>query len=761
MRPVRDQDLGLIVLRRYQYALFHTMPGRLLLLTAALVLPATLIAASFVFVVHRSERLDMEVRLADTSRALSLVVDRQLGQSEALLRGLATSEDLLRGDFAAFHRQAERALVNEDQRRWIVLIDADGRQLVNTFLPLGSPLPTLTGLSAYREIFLSDRTVVSDLVPARVRDGHVVSVSIPVRVGERRLRLVLVVLPSTLGEVLADQRVPEGWVATIVDAGATVVARNRLSEKFTGVPATPDVRAALATDSAGVLESVNLEGVPMLLSFARSRDSNWTVLLGAPRAQLAASAAQWMLFAFLGCCLLLAVGIAASTAISRRMLSSMDSLRSAAARLGDREPAQLATGMRETDQVAEALRQSALALRRREEELQRLNSSLEAQVAEATETLVQARKLEAVGRLTGGIAHDFNNLLTAVRVNLELLARRLAPEEARLRRHVDGARHATDRGVALVAQLMAFARKQNLRPEPVDVNAVVAQMSGLLRSTLGGSVQVEAEPGEALPPALADRTQLELIIMNLAINARDAMPSGGRLRIVTGAVELEERRRPPEFPPPGRYLAVTVADEGTGMADDVLSKVFEPFFTTKAAGRGNGLGLSQVLGIAKQLGGGVGIDSAPGRGTRVTVYLPPATEPVRAAPERPAGVPATDLQGLRVLLVDDDAEVREAIAALLLELGCQVTEADGGAAALACLELDDAIDVALLDHAMPQMLGSELGQELRRRHPALQVVLMSGYAETAALRAAWPGEVLRKPFSRGELAEWLSRRPAA
>ncbi len=365
---------------------------------------------------------------------------------------------------------------------------------------------------------------------------------------------------------------------------------------------------------------------------------------------------------------------------------------------------------------------------------------------EAEEALRRAQRLEAVGQLTGGVAHDFNNLLTAILGNLEILAPRVTePRDLRL---LENAARAADRGARLTAQLLAFARKQRLQTRTVQVDALVQSMAGLLRSTLGGTVEVLLPaPPVRLWPALADPTQLELVVLNLAINARDAMPEGGRLTIALGNVTLGCGTRP-EDPPPGNFVALTVTDTGTGMGPAVLERAFEPFFTTKEVGRGSGLGLAQVLGVAQQHGGGVRIASRAGIGTSVTVYLPQA-HGVEPAVEAAAAASGGSLAGLSILLADDDADVREITGDLLQEMGASVVPAGNGVEAIE--RVDSHFSAVVLDFAMPVMTGAECAQHIRQLYPRLPILLVTGHGDATV--EPGPFAVLRKPFNAGSLAQ--------
>jgi PAS domain S-box-containing protein len=371
-----------------------------------------------------------------------------------------------------------------------------------------------------------------------------------------------------------------------------------------------------------------------------------------------------------------------------------------------------------------------------------------------------AQRMEAVGQFTAGIAHDFNNLLTAILGNLELLSKRSLQDQERAERLIAGARTAAQRGANLIAQLLAFSRKQKIAAEPVDLNSLVAGMVPLLRSTIGGAVGVNIQPDPALACALADPTQLELAVLNLAINARDAMPNGGVITIETSNVVRGEPVLPEE-PGPGNYVAVRVSDTGSGIPDAVRERIFEPFFTTKEIGQGSGLGLPQVLGVVKQLGGGLSVQSAPDEGTTVSIFLPRSDKAVQAetvASSLAAMVESKAGRRPRVLLVDDDADVRSIAADMLGDAGYEVMEASSGAAALDALErADEPAELILVDVVMPGVNGVEFAAIVRRTWPTLPVLLMTGYADSSLLRMDADHEILKKPFEAAELEAKLQR----
>jgi signal transduction histidine kinase len=403
------------------------------------------------------------------------------------------------------------------------------------------------------------------------------------------------------------------------------------------------------------------------------------------------------------------------------------------------------------------------------EVLRQLNETLEARVAERTEALraseaalIQSQKMEAIGRVTGGIAHDFNNLLTAVVGNLELLQLRVADDERALTL-AGAAFQAAMRGAKLTTQLLAFSRTQKLALRAIDVNAVLLGTDELLARTVGPLIELRLLADPAVRPAIADANQLELALLNLAINARDAMPEGGRLTITTGlqVIAPDQGGDGKRDISPGRYVVVSVADTGAGMPPKVLARAMEPFFTTKRIGQGTGLGLSQVYGIVTQSGGDVRIESSPGHGTTVRILLPEARRAARPDSSMtidPAGVPGAEQGPLgSVLVIDDDEDVRRIFVAGLEAYGYRVHEAADGPVALHMLERGMTVDVAVVDFAMPAMNGAAVAQAARRLRPGLPIVFASGYADTAAVDAVPGATILRKPIQIAELAEAVRR----
>jgi len=412
-------------------------------------------------------------------------------------------------------------------------------------------------------------------------------------------------------------------------------------------------------------------------------------------------------------------------------------------------------GVRELNLVGDGLRTAAAALARHREQLEdavalktsELLAEIEAR-KQAQATLLQSQKMEAIGQLTGGIAHDFNNLLTVASGSLEMLEVRIS--DKRSLRLLQNAQGAMSRAARLTTSLLAFARKQRLEPVLADLNAVIIEMEEMLRRSLGPSVEIRHALAGGLWPVQIDIAQIETALLNIAINARDAMPEGGMLLFetanVSGGLPEEVANRD--------CVLVSVHDTGTGMSPEVMERAFEPFFTTKEIDRGTGLGLSMVFGVIRQSGGVVRLHSRLGSGTTVLIYLPRADCVALPVAENTASARVPESTDARILVVDDDAAVRSVTVDCLQELGYSVTEAESGGAALTLLERLKPCDLVVMDQVMPGLSGQDTVRLARRARPELKVLFLSGYASD--------GEVgddiwLQKPFNARTLAEAVSR----
>ena len=413
-----------------------------------------------------------------------------------------------------------------------------------------------------------------------------------------------------------------------------------------------------------------------------------------------------------------------------------------------------------------SLAQSALRGRRRQyeararlDELNQLATDLEQRVEERTAEreaamaqLHEAQKLETLGQLTGGVAHDFNNLLTPITGALDILQKRYGDSDERSARLLSNALQAADRAKILLQRLLGFARRQALRTQPVDIAGLLSGMRDLVTSSVGPTIEVQFRVDSDLPSALVDPNQLELAILNLTVNARDAMPHGGRLTVLAEATAIGPLSTPKLKP--GLYIKLSVIDAGCGMDAETMARAVEPFYSTKEFGRGTGLGLSMVHGLAAQLGGGFVLSSEPGEGTRVDLYLPVASQ-AAPAERRPTREALKSIgRRLSVLLIDDEALVRIATAEMIRDLGHHVEEAGGGAEALARLEGGLSVDAVITDYMMPGMDGGALSRRIAQIRPGLPVLLITGYTGPTDDVLHLPS--LAKPFGQAEIAEAMA-----
>jgi signal transduction histidine kinase len=871
----------------YGPVLSGSVRARLLRLALLLLLPGLMIAVLLTEQVFVTERTGAETALLETARGMSQVIDREFVQAEVLLRTLAAIENAHQLDLPAFDRLARRTAVMGGA---VVMRDASGQELVDTALPPGAALPT------HRHAELAPRAEGAVRISGPAPGVQPLAVHIcdggDVTYGGQPVTLELIVPAASIATVLGREKLPQGWIAAVINQDGVLVARTQKNDRFAGQQAHAALIQAIARTPDGVMDGTSLENVPVVVAYHRSERTRWTVGVNAPRLLTAEAGLHSTKLLVWAGSFAIFLGVMGAMHVASGIAGRIEAMAKSARLLGATESwSPIPVGLDEADAVSDALRAAALALGERREALSDLNATLAARVdartaelaaanaalaeqrrqlgilldhmpigvvvheaergvvfangearrllalpadgpvaanqwpefrrgvsvledgelpwtqaargvavervlltigradgtaadlevtaapllREETGTVVRAvtilqdvtarleaeevrrrsQRLEAVGQLTGGVAHEFNNLLMAVSGCLELMSPFV--QTGRGPRLLANAQRATDRGSRLTRQLLAFARRQHLLPEPVDLNLLVTGMTELLEGTLGRGVEIVTALDPDAWPAMADAPQLELVLLNLAINARDAMPGGGRLTLRTANAIAGPARRA-EDPPQGEHAVLSVSDTGVGMAPQVLARVFEPFFTTKDIGFGSGLGLPQVLGVAQQLGGGIVIDSTPGHGTTVNVYLPRAAEnPGRPRLAEPAPGARDWLAGLKLLVVDDDEDVREIARDMLTEMGATVLAADSAANALLQLRTAAHIDLVLADLTMPHASGLDLARDIAAFQPDLPVVLMTGYGAAAA-EAAGPNirATLQKPFRADALGRVLA-----
>jgi signal transduction histidine kinase/CheY-like chemotaxis protein len=743
----------------------HTLgiQARLTMLALVTALPLAALASFSILRTVDDQRALMQRDVRERVEGLLTDVDRQISAIQAELQVLAISPSLQAGDFLAFDRQMREAL--KIQGTSLVLLDTKAQQLISTNRPFGEPLPRATNSEMHDRVVATGKPQISDLIMGAVLRRPVLTVGVPVfRDGEIAYVLVMVLGPEILSALLQEQNLSPDWTAAIFDRKGLTVARTRDLDRFIGQPAAP----ILLKEMAGVAESwfpnVTKDGLAVYSTFRRSQISGWTVAIGLPREFVDAPLrrAQWIAFGGGGAVFALSLALAGWMARAiRRPVEALTAATKALGSGGSLGP--LIGGIRELDQVGDALRTAADALARsriqlestvaeRTQELATANERLRAEIGareQAQAALLQAQKMEAMGQLTGGVAHDFNNLLTAVSGSLALLEPRISDE--RSLSLLRTAQRGAFRGAKLTQSLLAFARKQRLDPVPADLNAIVVDMSEMLRRFIGASVEIRHAVATKLWPVLIDVSQIETALLNVALNARDAMPGGGVLLIETANIFAGDDELPPEIAGQDCVL-VSLRDTGAGMSPEVIERAFEPFFTTKEIGKGTGLGLSMVFGVVRQSGGAVRIRSRLREGTTVQIYLPRTIEATALGSHSPIHAQAAEMA--HILVVDDDPDVRWITAEDLREIGYVVTEADSGHAAIAIFERDDPCDLMVVDLVMAGLSGVDTVRLARRIRPDLRVLYSSGYADMSRFEQDIGNEVLlKKPFRLDTLAE--------
>ena len=701
--------------------------SRLLLLVSAVLVPALLVSVIGAAYIYSEEQKFNRATAIETARALARAVERDLARRESILRTLAAAPTLHDGDLQRFYDFA-LAVANENGAA-IILSDLEGRQLLNTRLPFGTRLPAMLPIEREARARLGNEvTIVSDVyLPPSGLGSHSFAVQYPVRRDGKVVQfLTLASFAAEIQNLLTAQRLPPQWNATITDRRGMIVARSVDGEKFAGKPVREDLlRAHVGARPKASTSAPRSAGWRRPLSSAACRAPAGACSSAVPQTALYAPAGRAAVVMAALSLLVLALGLGAALLVARRISRPVESLRQAAQALGGQGAARApASGTVELDAVGEAMARASDRLQGTKAELERRVAEALASFEQSQRALVQAQKLEALGRLTGGIAHDFNNVLQTLTAGLETLKLGAGEQQRTL---LARCQRAVARGTELARQLMAFGRVQELRAQTIDTGARLAEARHLFGGALPANIRLDYDLEPELWPVRADPSQLELALLNLVINARDAMPHGGSL-LLRGRNEAVGRRGDLE---PGDYVVLSVSDTGEGMSEDVKVRAFDPFYTTKGVGKGSGMGLPQAYGFARQNGGTLVLDSRPGHGTTATLYLPRTREAVSHDAEAPAAQARVPGKG-RVLFVEDDAEVRETVAIALRAAGFEIHTAVTGDEALARLDAGERYEAVFTDVVMPGVLsGVDLATEVRRRFPRMGVVVATGYSDRA------------------------------
>ena len=715
---------------------------RVILLTLAILVPAFLAGAWVITTNVRRSETALRGEVLNRAHAMVVSMNQELERRESLLQLLGNSPELQRWDLAAFCALARSAV--SDSTGPIAIVDRD-TVLMWTRTPDCRPEPGQK--NQVPEAFAVDAVTTSDLFTSLTGET-LLTINVPLSVAGRHLNLAMGVRPATLQTMLEEHKQPEGWSAAVVSSHRRVIARvpdpqrwvGTLAEAYAPESQRDSIRKAQVPPNAeGVLFGVDPDGTPINVIYSRSARYGLTIFIGTPQKLMAAAAHQTVREETIGATLLMVFGLLLAMWAGRRIAEPVLALKTAADDLKAGKPVMLPrSGVTEYDLIASTLEDASQTIRSHSTALSRQVAAAVAEAEASQAKLVQAQKLEVIGRLTGGIAHDFNNLLQTLSTGLTVLEQTVT--DAKSRPLIEAGLRAVNRAARLVQQLLAFGRNAPFSRQSVDLHSHLLAMEVLLSKTLAGNLQLRIDLATDLWRIQTDASQLEVALLNLIFNARDALPHGGD-------ITLQARN---EIRDGKQGVALSVIDAGVGIAPDLLPQVFEPFVTTKPVGMGAGLGLAQVRDFAQASGGGVSVTSAIGRGTTAILWLPRSTSelvgeahpaPLRAAP-----------QGCRVLFVEDDVLIAEVVTSALRGAGFEVLLRTNAEDALGLLRSGEAVDVVFSDVVMPgRMNGLQLARRLHEEFPLLPVILSSGYAEQLESQERYV--VLAKPYSVQRLVE--------
>jgi signal transduction histidine kinase/CheY-like chemotaxis protein len=763
-------------------ALLSRLPlwSQLALLALATAVPLLLAALIMFNRMAEGERTAIRQGLFLNAKTLASLVENEIDTHKAIVSTLAQSPNLLSDDLEPFRLEATNAL-NIVSGSWISVYSLDGTVLMSTLPSTSQPLPESPDKQFILATMKTGKMAIGDIQQGSIFERPHALVVVPVlRDGAPFRALSITLVADRFLELIKDEYT-SGEVVGILDNNRKFVARIPDHENRVGTLASEGWRAAIDKSPGGLTENKTVEGDWSLTGYAPTRNG-WTVGV----AQLETAIQNPLRRIFWSSLALFAIlsvlSLLLAFFIARNASKGMGAIADAAHEVGEgKRVEKVHAPFLEAAIVSQTLAKASADIEAKGAALSQANALLETKVAERTAQLQtelrrreeaeailrQAQKIESLGQLTGGIAHDFNNMLTVVIGNLDTLKRRL-PKLAKggdLEKPVEAALQGARNAAKLTHRLLAFARKQPLEPAAINMNALVSGISDMLARTVGEPVKVETVLGAGLWTVFADPNQVESAIINLAVNARDAMPEGGKLTIETANAYLDEPYvRPFGDIFPGQYVMLSVSDTGIGIPRESMDRVFEPFFTTKGAGAGTGLGLAMVHGFVKQSGGHIRLYSEAGQGTSVKIYLPRqkgkselTTTPKGKISAVPSKRPLA--QGETVLLVEDDAGVRDYSAGVLKELGYRVMEAENAEHALDAIKGEPHIDIVFTDIVLGAgMNGRQLADAIKLMKPDLPILFTTGYTRNAIVHHGRldPGvNFLGKPYTQRELAEKL------
>lgn len=727
--------------------------SRLLILVVSILLPSLIGAGMGIHYIYKKQQTSYRESIRDLTRAMALLLDKEMSARVRTLQTLAGSPTITDNNFRGFYRFANEVASNWDTT--VVLSDLSGQQFMNTRAPYGAKnLPRSNpSLLSLRQKLGPKATLISDVYFAPIGKSHSFAVQVPVeRDGRVQYYLAMGSFTSHLQKVLQEQKLPSGWIATILDRNGVLAARTHDPEKFVGAVADAVIRKRISTEGEGTNDGVTLDGIPVTAFFSRAPQSEWAIVVSVPQSVLNGPALEATMLVGLIALLLLGVGAAAAMIIARKTARPMEELRQVAAEMGQGQlVARRSSGVLEIDAVS-------MELARASEQIRSSRAELEHRVADAVDAaersqkaLLQSQKLEALGRLTGGIAHDFNNVMQTLTTGLQVAL--FTVTEPRVKQALEACQRAVARAAELTRQLMAFGRVQDAHLETLDLAQRIQDVRPLLIGALRSDIDLQVDIVDDPWPVTVDPMQLELALLNVTINARHAMPNGGLVRIQACNTVIEQARSELTA---GEYVQLSVSDSGQGMTPEVLSKALDPFFTTKPVGEGSGMGLPQAYGFARQVGGTLVIESELGKGTTVSFYLPRAKNSVMDKTSVPQRIKAPIAKpGSRLLFVEDDSLVSAVVVPAMKLAGFEVHEATNGEQALDLFTHHGPFDVVFSDIVMPGRInGIDLVTRILQQQPNARVILATGYSER---RMTLPGvEIIAKPYNVADVMELLT-----
>jgi signal transduction histidine kinase/CheY-like chemotaxis protein len=741
--------------------------SHLILLVLATLLPV-LIFAGIMFWQHvELQRAAVDRGMRDTARALSLAVDREIGQVLAILETLAASPYLDSKNLKAFYDLSSRAATARTGS-WIVIFDRSGQQITNTLRPFGEPLPNTRREAnqnlaenidysfrgtpeTVQKVIASGQAVITDLFVGIVSKHPSVAIHFPVvRAGKVVYVLSMGILSEKLTALLVEQGLPSDWYAVIVDRKGVIISRQPNPEESVGRPLQPMLTVLLPDVDEGSGGGRTWDGVEAYRAFSRSKFTGWSVGVGVPRAVIDGPLNRYILILGAGAAALVLLGFGIALILGKRISAPLVSLARSAEAIQHGKTAQIEpSNVREVAELHSEFIRSVAERQQLEQELR------------------QAQKLEAIGTLAGGIAHDFNNTLNIIRAYAMLIGRQSA--DKRITESTKVIDEEVQRGAAVVRQLMTIARKTETSLVRTDINQLVLTVSDLIKQTFPRTIEVKLKLNRTLTPVLADANQITQALLNICLNARDAMTHGGNLTLATELIDsiTVQERHPEASARP--HFCIAISDTGLGMDETVRSRALEPFFTTKSVGEGTGLGLAMVYGIVKNHDGMLDIESEPGVGTTVRIYLPALSHEKSYSA---SGVSSDVIRSVRnpaeqltILVVEDEAAMVDLLTNSLSQEGYRVLDATDGVEAINIYQRHRSeIDLVLIDLGLPKVSGLEVIRSIKKLNEDARILVTTGYLEPelkTELVAAGVKDYIQKPYTIPDVVQRISHHLSA